>query len=107
MRYPDVRYPMAAPRPFGLGLWALRVNFSCPEFYEVRWLFRARVRWSPDAAIRSFDDGSFLDSVLLFAVSLAVSWPRRDLGWPVEVLWVVVVASSAFLTFQAFAPVAG
>lgn len=44
---------------------------------------------------------AFWTSVPLFAVGLAVSWPRRDLGWPAEVLWVIVVASSAFLTFRA------
>jgi len=49
---------------------------------------------------------AFWISVPLFAVVLAVSWPRRDLGWPAGVLWVVVVASSAYLTFRAFAPVA-
>ncbi len=50
---------------------------------------------------------AFWTSVPLFAVILAVSWLRRDLGWPAEVLWGVVVASSAYLTFQAFAPVPG
>ena len=49
----------------------------------------------------------FWVSVPLFAVVLAVSWPQRELGWPAEVLWLVVVVSSAFLTFQAFAPVPG
>ena len=41
---------------------------------------------------------AFWTSVPLFAVSLAVSWSRHALVWPAEVLWVVVVASSAFLT---------
>ena len=46
----------------------------------------------------------FWISVPLFAVVLAVSWPWRDLRWPAEVLWLVVV-SSAFQTFRAFAAV--
>ena len=45
---------------------------------------------------------AFWTSVPLFAVCLAVSWPLRDLAWPVVVLWVVVVVSSAYLTPQAF-----
>ena len=49
----------------------------------------------------------FWISVPLFAVVLAVSWPWRDLRWPAEVLWLVVVVSSAFLTFRAFAAVPG
>ena len=48
---------------------------------------------------------AFWTSVPLFAVSLALSGPPRDLAWPVVVLWVVVVASSAYLTPQAFPPV--
>ena len=43
---------------------------------------------------------AFWTSVPLLAVSLAVSWSQRDLGWPGEVLWVVVLASSAYLTVQ-------
>jgi hypothetical protein len=46
----------------------------------------------------------FWISVPLFAVVLAASWPWRDLRWPAEVLWLVVV-SSTFLTFRAFAAV--
>ena len=41
---------------------------------------------------------AFWTSVPLFAVSLAVSWSQHDLVWPGEVLWVAVLASSAFLT---------
>jgi hypothetical protein len=41
---------------------------------------------------------AFWTSVPLFAVSLAVSWSQRELGWPGEVLWVVVMVSSAYLT---------
>ena len=43
---------------------------------------------------------AFWTSVPLFAVSLAVSLSRRDLVWPGEVLWVVVLASSAYLTVR-------
>ncbi len=48
---------------------------------------------------------AFWIGVPLLAVALAVSWPRRELGWPAEALWLVVVASSAYLTFRVFAPV--
>jgi hypothetical protein len=41
-------------------------------------------------------------SVPLYAVALAVFWPR--LGWPSVFLWSVVVASSAFLTLRTFVP---
>jgi uncharacterized membrane protein YdfJ with MMPL/SSD domain len=48
---------------------------------------------------------AFWTSVPLFAVSLALYGPLRDLAWPVVVLWVVVLVSSAYLTPQAFPPV--
>ena len=44
----------------------------------------------------------FWTSVPLFTVSLAVIWPQRDLPWPVTILWLVVMASSAFLTVQGY-----
>jgi hypothetical protein len=47
---------------------------------------------------------AFWTSVPLLAVSLAAIWPQRDLPWPVAILWLVVMASSAFLTVQGFAP---
>jgi preprotein translocase subunit SecF len=50
---------------------------------------------------------TFWTSVPMFAVYLALSGPLRDLAWPVMVLWVVVVVSSAYLTPQAFPPVSG
>jgi NADH:ubiquinone oxidoreductase subunit 5 (subunit L)/multisubunit Na+/H+ antiporter MnhA subunit len=43
---------------------------------------------------------AFWTSVPLLAVSLAVSWSQRELGWPGAVLWVVVLASSAYLTVR-------
>jgi hypothetical protein len=43
---------------------------------------------------------AFWTSVLLFTVSLAMSWSRRDLVWPGEVLLGVVLASSAYLTVR-------
>jgi hypothetical protein len=43
---------------------------------------------------------AFWTSVPLFAVYLAVSWPHYDLAWPGVVLWVVVVASAAYLTVR-------
>ncbi len=43
---------------------------------------------------------AFWTSVPLLAVSLAVSWSQRELGWPGEVLWMVVLASSAGLTVR-------
>ena len=45
---------------------------------------------------------AFWTSVPLLAVSLAAIWPQRDLPWPVTILWLVVMASSAFLTLQGF-----
>jgi hypothetical protein len=45
---------------------------------------------------------AFWTSVPLFAVSLAVSWSQRALGWPGEVVWVVVLASSAYLTVRLY-----
>ena len=44
---------------------------------------------------------AFWTSVPLFAVSLAVIWPQRVLPLPVAILWLVVLASSAFLTVRA------
>ena len=45
---------------------------------------------------------AFWTSVPLFAVSLAAIWPQRDLPWPVTILWLVVMASSVFLTVQGY-----
>jgi hypothetical protein len=45
---------------------------------------------------------AFWTSVPLSAVSLAAIWPQRDFPWPVTILWLVVMASSAFLTLQGF-----
>jgi hypothetical protein len=50
----------------------------------------------------------FWTSVPLFAVYLAVSWAlgaHTLASWPGITLWLVVVASSAYLTPQAFPPV--
>ncbi len=38
----------------------------------------------------------------MLAVFLAVPWPKRFPEWPVVYLWLLVVASSAFLTLHAF-----
>jgi hypothetical protein len=45
---------------------------------------------------------AFWTSVPLLAVSLAAIWPQRDLPWPVAIMWLVVMVSSAFLTVQGF-----
>jgi len=50
---------------------------------------------------------AFWTSVPLFAVYLAVTPRDGRLGWPGEVLWWVVVGSSAFLTAREFLPVPG
>ncbi len=47
---------------------------------------------------------AFWTGAPLFAVYLAASWPQLDLGWPVLVLWIVVVASSAYLTVRYSSP---
>jgi hypothetical protein len=49
----------------------------------------------------------FWTSVPLFAVYVAVSWSLGvdPLAWPGRALWLVVLASSACLTPQAFPPV--
>ena len=44
----------------------------------------------------------FWASAPLLAVCVAVPWPQRFAEWPVLYLWLVVVASSAFLTLHAF-----
>ena len=57
-----------------------------------------------DAARRLPDDGGFLDehsALRGFPGSLLL--PPRDLGWPAEVVWGVVVASAAFLMVRAYA----
>ena len=43
---------------------------------------------------------AFWTSVPLLALSLAVSWSQGDLLGPGEVVWVVVLASSAYLTVR-------
>jgi hypothetical protein len=50
---------------------------------------------------------AFWASVPLFAVYLAVTPRDGRLGWTGEVLWWVVLASSAFLTARTFPPVPG
>jgi hypothetical protein len=82
-------------------------NFTFIAFSEVRGL--PVLGYYELDMLRAFHSVvvAFWIGVPLLAVALAASWPRRDLGWPAEALWLVVVASSAFLTFRAFAPVAG
>ncbi len=48
---------------------------------------------------------AFRTSVPLFAVSLALLWPQRYLPWPVTLVRLVVVASSAFPTVRGIAVV--
>jgi hypothetical protein len=51
--------------------------------------------------------GAFWTSVPLFAVYLAVTPRDGRIGWPGEVLWWIILFSSAFLTAWSFPPVPG